>query len=177
MPSRSDLINIVGEKAGWHPLSDDAHIALFGGTAEGYSEAATETWWNGITLPDRPTWAAALVLWERFTLTNDPAHPRAIYQDALSWVGETAEYSLDLAKARDIHRNVLRRERAAAWPEADAAWFMAMDSGDTDAVNAAATVRQRMRDAPANASIGAAGTFAVLVQISLVSILAAAEDS
>ena len=125
------------------------------------------------TTNPKPTWAE-LLEWERNYRLTISLLP---YRSAWTSLSAAGIPAVDLAKAREIHRDIIRRERAAAWREADAAWFMAMDSGDADAVSAAAAVRRRMRDAPANAGIGAASTIEALMQISLVSILAAAEGS
>ena len=116
----------------------------------------------------KPTWAE-LSEWElnyRLAISLLPYRPA---WTSLSAAGIPA---VDLPKAREIHREVVRRERATAWPEADAAWFRAMDSGVQADITAAAAVRVKMRNAPAHASIAGAATVEALQQITLASILA-----
>ena len=105
-------------------------------------------------------------------MENNQEHHVSIYRAAITWIGETVEYTVDLDEAKSIHRDVIRRERAAAWHEADAAWFKAMDADDAAATTTARAVRVKMRDAPAHASIAAAATVEALQLITLATILA-----
>ena len=118
----------------------------------------------------KPTWEN-LLEWERnYTL----ALSLIPYRAAWTSIDESGIPVIDLAQGRELHRDVIRRQRATAWVEADAAWFRAMDDDDETAICAAARVRRRMRDAPAHASIAGAATVDALRQITLASILASA---
>ena len=56
---------------------------------------------------------------------------------------------VDMAKARTIHMDVIRRARDKELAKEDVAYMKAMESGDTSAQAAVATKKQTLRDIPA----------------------------
>ena len=78
------------------------------------------------------------------------------FRDAWQFIGAAIE--VDMMKARDIHRDRLRAERAPRFSELDAAWFRAAETGDTDAQTAVAGMKQALRDVTADPRIDAAAT-------------------
>ena len=118
----------------------------------------------------KPTWRD-LIEWESNYALALSLLP---YRSAWTSISALGIPVADLPQAREIHRDVIRRERAAAWADADAGWFRAMDDDDQIAITAAARVRRRMRDAPTHASIAAAATVEALQLITLTTILASA---
>ena len=93
------------------------------------------------------------------------------FQDAWRWPSGSGPIEVDMAGAREIQRDTIRKERRARWEDADAAWFRAQESGDTDAITAAVAHKQALRDAPEDASIDSATTPAALQTITLATIL------
>jgi len=63
-------------------------------------------------------------------------------------------FGIDMAKARDIHRNKIRKARAPRLAELDIEFQKALETGSstTDIVNK----KQALRDAPANSDIDSA---------------------
>lgn len=78
------------------------------------------------------------------------------FRGAWQFSGDAVE--IDMAKARDIHRDRLRAERASRLSDWDAAWFRAAETGDADAQAAIAEVKQALRDVTADPRIAAAET-------------------
>jgi hypothetical protein len=73
-----------------------------------------------------------------------------------AWQFNGAAVEIDMVKARDIHRNNLRAERAPKLDKLDIEWFRAVEAGgDTAAI---ATAKQRLRDVTADSRIAAAKT-------------------
>ena len=69
-------------------------------------------------------------------------------------------FNTDMAKAREIHKNNIRRARDEKFPALDAEFNKVLEaSGDTAAV---AAKRQALRDAPADSAIAAASDPAAL---------------
>lgn len=79
-----------------------------------------------------------------------------VFRGAWQLSGDAVE--IDMAKARDIHRDRLRAERAPRLSDLDAAWFRAAEAGDTDAQTAIAEVKQALRDVTADPRIQVAAT-------------------
>jgi hypothetical protein len=78
------------------------------------------------------------------------------YRDAWHHDGETIAH--DMAKAREIHRNKLRHERANVLVDLDGKWHRATGQGKKAEADAIEAQRQRWRDAPADPRIDAAQT-------------------
>lgn len=74
---------------------------------------------------------------------------------------------IDMPAARDIHRDRLRAEREARWPDLDARWFVAAETGATAAQASIAAEKQALRDAPADPRIDAAADVAALALLDL----------
>ena len=90
---------------------------------------------------------------------------------AWEWPAGAGAIVVNIEKAREIQRDTIRKERQDRWEDADAAWFRAQESGDTDAIAAAVVYKQALRDAPEDASIDSATTPAALQTITLDTIL------
>jgi hypothetical protein len=73
-----------------------------------------------------------------------------------AWQFNGAAVEIDMAKARDIHRDNLRAERAPKLAALDVAYMKAMEtSGDTAAI---AAEKQALRDVTEDARIAGAAT-------------------
>ena len=75
--------------------------------------------------------------------------------------------SVDMTNAKVIQRDVIRAERLLAFASNDIAINDALLSGDADAVAAAITRRDALRNAPAHSSITNAANVNVLAAITL----------
>jgi hypothetical protein len=76
------------------------------------------------------------------------------FRGAWQFYGNAVE--IDMPKARDIHRDTLRAERAPKLDKLDVDWFRAVETGgDTEAI---AAQKQALRDVTADARIEAAIT-------------------
>ncbi len=95
----------------------------------------------------------------------DMTRATRVFRDAWTFVGNAVE--IDMPRARDIHRNRLRAEREPLLRELDAAWFVAVEQGDTEAQATIAAQKQALRDAPADPRIEAAQTPAELEALTL----------
>ena len=78
------------------------------------------------------------------------------FRGAWQFDGDVVE--VDMATARDIHRENLRAERAPRFENLDADWFRAAETNDTDAQAAIAAQKQALRDVTSDARIDAAAT-------------------
>lgn len=77
--------------------------------------------------------------------------------------------TVDMPRAREIKRDLIRGEREPLLVEADTAYLRALEAGaDTTEIVAR---KQALRDAPAHASIAAAETPEALAAITLDSLL------
>lgn len=188
---------VYAEDRGWinmpAPMRNEGYVQHTSTLAEPYPKSFRyegsydAAWWAtvlwepyGVAIPNGPVQYYAA---DSRTTVPKPAWTKVVgwfdlwkkfgpYEAAVSWTSETAQ-TVDIVKARDIQRDIIRAEREAAWPAADVAWFEAMDAGDQTATTAAAGVRKKMRDAPAHASIANAADFDTLRAVTLATILAA----
>lgn len=78
------------------------------------------------------------------------------FRGAWQFNGDVVE--VDMAAARDIHREHLREERAPRFDALDAAWFRAAETNDTEAQANVAAQKQAMRNVTDDARIEAAAT-------------------
>jgi hypothetical protein len=85
------------------------------------------------------------------------------YRNALIMQGDKIAH--DMPKARECHRNHLRRIRAHELPELDAQWMRAMGQGKAKEAAEVEAKRQKWRDAPADKRIDAAKTIADLAAV------------
>ena len=70
-----------------------------------------------------------------------------------AWVYKDGKVEVDLTKAKEVHREYIRRERKAKFADLDIEFQRALETGDTSAVVAK---KQALRDATADAAIDAA---------------------
>lgn len=84
-----------------------------------------------------------------------------------AWKDDGKAIDHDMAKAREIHRDRLRRERGQVMPDLDAEYMKALESSDAARMAAIAARKQALRDAPADPRIEAAQTVEELKQVKL----------
>lgn len=101
------------------------------------------------------------VAWHR--VLDEEVPDDRTFRDALVIKGGALTHDID--KARDIVRQVIRHQRAAAMPELDAKWMRATGQGDKAAAKKIEAERQRWRDAPADPRIDAAATVQELAEL------------
>lgn len=75
-----------------------------------------------------------------------------------AWVIADGRIVVDMPRARDIHRGMLRRERAPRLAELDIAAMRAIEAKDDKQIEAVAVAKQKLRDAPAHPAIERAST-------------------
>lgn len=97
----------------------------------------------------------------------DEHHPFIAYRDAYRDTGK-AEYEIDMPHARELHRNILREQRAPLLAELDTQYQIADEKGDNAAKKAVAAQKQVLRDITTDPRIEAATTPAELKLITLV---------
>ena len=78
------------------------------------------------------------------------------FRGAWQFNGNAVE--VDMAAAREIHKDNLRRERAPRLADLDVEFMRMLEQGDTAAQAAIAGVKQALRDVTADARIAAAST-------------------
>jgi hypothetical protein len=76
------------------------------------------------------------------------------FRDA--WVHDKGRFGIDAPKARNIHRDRIRRARKPALEALDVAYQRADEAGDADRKKQIAARKQALRDAPADPRIDAA---------------------
>jgi hypothetical protein len=91
---------------------------------------------------------------------------------SLAWELSDDSVIINMAKARDIHRAILRQERAPRIAALDIAYMRALERGDTTAAQEIAAQKQILRDIPAHPAIEAAQTPEELQALTLDSLLA-----
>lgn len=91
----------------------------------------------------------------RVMLRSDLPKDRT-FRDA--WAIQGGKPSVDMAKAKDIHRGRIRRRRKARFRDLDAQQLRAIESGDASEVQAVAAAKKKLRDAPAHPGIENAKT-------------------
>lgn len=84
-----------------------------------------------------------------------------------AWEIDGKGVSVHMGKARDIHRNTLRRLREAEFAKLDVDSIRAQEAGDTRKLADVAKRKQALRDAPAHPLIEAAATPEELKAITL----------
>lgn len=99
----------------------------------------------------RESLGAEVASWKRVADNEIPdalmKRPNGRYRGAWTYDGKT--FKVDMAKAREEHRAILRRERAPMLDQLDRDWMRAAGQkkqADADAIEGR---RQRLRDAPA----------------------------
>jgi hypothetical protein len=73
-----------------------------------------------------------------------------------AWVDTGTSVVHDMPKARDVHRDLIRKLRVPALKELDAQWMRATGQGKKAEADAIESQRQALRDAPADPRIDAA---------------------
>lgn len=84
-----------------------------------------------------------------------------------AWVDDGKAITHDIVKARELHRDILRHERAGKFPALDAQYARAFGQGLTKEAARVEATRQALRDAPADPRIDAAQTVEELKAIQL----------
>lgn len=97
-----------------------------------------------------------------YSVVEADALPDRMFQAA--W---NADLSIDMPKARDIWRDILRGQRASRWAALDAASLRAMEDSDSAGLNAVKAQKQALRDIPAHADIASAVDLAALQLVGL----------
>src|SRR5262245_40103463 len=95
-------------------------------------------------------------------VSAEPIDPATLPQDryfrnAWARVGRS-KVGVDMPKAREIHRNVLRRMREPLLAKADVDYMRADEAGDAAAKEAVRDYKQALRNAPQDPRIDAAKT-------------------
>jgi len=86
-----------------------------------------------------------------------------------AWQFDGNAVEIDMTKARDIHRDNLRAERAPKLDKLDIEWFRAVEAGgDTAAI---ATAKRRLRNVTADSRIADAATPEALKALTLDALL------
>lgn len=101
--------------------------------------------------------------WRRISPEDLP--PARTYRNAWRDTGERIEH--DMPKAREIHRAILRRQRAPLLAELDVDYQRADERGDAKGKRAIGQAKQRLRDITADPRIEAAQTVEQLRTITL----------
>src|SRR5262249_40559171 len=95
-------------------------------------------------------------------VSHEPIDVTAIPKDRYfrnAWTSTAkGKLAVNMAKARDIHREVLRRMRAPLLAQADIDYMMADEVGDAVAKGLVRKRKQALRDAPQDPRIDAAKT-------------------
>jgi hypothetical protein len=89
-----------------------------------------------------------------------------------AWQFEGDAVEIDMAVAREIHRDNLRAERGPRLDSLDTAWFRAAETADADAQAQIAADKQALRDVTADPRIEAAQTPDELKALTLDALLA-----
>lgn len=91
--------------------------------------------------------------------------PPRTFRDAWTEINGTIDH--DWAKAREIRKEQLRRERAPKLAELDTAFLRAIEAGDQAEGNKVAAKKQALRDVTADPRIAAATSVAALLEVRL----------
>jgi hypothetical protein len=110
-----------------------------------------------ITAKDAPADA------QRLTYIDPAELPDDTFRDA--WQLDAGQVTIDMEKARAIHRARLRAIRSPKLAALDIAMMRAFEDGDADKVVAIRAEKQALRDAPADPAIDAAPTPADLAAV------------
>lgn len=97
------------------------------------------------------------------SIPDDARDP--VYRNARTFDHTTKEWGIDMAKARDTHREVIREARKPMLEAEDIELTAAIATGDTVAARAAEAERQRLRDAPQDPTIESAQTIDQLKKV------------
>jgi len=89
-----------------------------------------------------------------------------------AWQFNGSAVEVDMAAARDIHRDNLRAERNPRFDALDAEWFRAAETNDTDAQATIAAQKQALRNVTEDARIESAATPEELTALTLDVLLA-----
>ena len=90
------------------------------------------------------------------TVDGALAPPDRIFRNA--WQLDGDAITVDMVKAREIHRDRLRQARKPIFESLDAEWFRAAEVDDVDGKNLIAERKQALRDATHDPRIDAAAT-------------------
>jgi hypothetical protein len=93
--------------------------------------------------------------WHRISEADIPTD--RTYRNA--WHHDGKQITHDMSKARELHRELIRHERARVMPELDAQWMRAIGQNTShDGASKIEAQRQAWRDAPADSRIDEAKT-------------------
>lgn len=121
-------------------------------------------WWFRDPTPDVieseiakvfPTGPKVVVSWRKFELGELPSSDRT-YRNA--WKDTGARIEHDMPKAREVHRDLIRKQRSPVFADLDGQWMRAMGKQDVVEIQRVEAERQKWRDAPADPRIDAASS-------------------
>lgn len=118
-----------------------------------------DAYWSGLTNRDGTAHAdrVSVLDWRRITEDEHAVFNRdRQYRNALTMAGDHIKH--DMPKARECHRNHLRKLRTGAMTGLDAQWMRATGQGKKQEADAIEAQRQAWRDAPADPRIDTART-------------------
>jgi hypothetical protein len=143
----------------WHRAPTDANIEAEVRDLERYWSSRVNA--DGTPHAD----AVTVVSWRRIETAERVMfqHDRT-YRNALVMDGDKIAH--DMPKARECHRNHLRRLRSHELPELDAQWMRATGQGKAKEAADIEARRQQWRDAPADPRIDAAQSIEALKSLS-----------
>lgn len=75
-----------------------------------------------------------------------------------AWKTDGINVTVDMPRARELHKETLRKMRAVRMAELDVAAFKAVEDGNTIKLNSVKTLKQRLRDVTNDLSIVSAKT-------------------
>lgn len=75
-----------------------------------------------------------------------------------AWVLDDGVIEVDMSKAREIHKEFLRRERTSKFQELDTVFIRAIEEGDDAKKAEAIALKQKLRDVTKNPKINSAKT-------------------
>lgn len=80
--------------------------------------------------------------------------------------------TIDMDRAREIKREMIRADRAPLLAAADVDYLRALEAGDASRATEIAALKARLRDAPAHPALASASTPETLAALDLATLLA-----
>jgi hypothetical protein len=137
-----------------------------GGRQKRWEVEPTPDYIDGIIAKHEWTGDLAPVSWRIVPDNFITARTDRTFRDAWTDAGNGSP-DVDMPKAREVHRNRLRKQRGPLFDQLDAEYLRADEAGDTEAKQRIVAQKQKLRDAPADPRIEAADTPAKLKRIRL----------
>lgn len=101
----------------------------------------------------------------KIMLNTELPYEDDVFFEAWKLVNDTI--IIDLEKSKEIHRNILRRERIKLFSDLDIQFMRAIEQGDTVKQQEISTKKQKLRDLPSHSAIQSASTTAELRSLTL----------